>query len=139
MLNSAKTPNLSLPLASVGYVQFRQSYTTAMKILSAATGLTLPVVTAGTVVWRANLISNLGKIAAYKGVSLPTPALGLVAMRTAYVSAMTMFDGLIGSPGPEAPTQDNTLAGNTTLFAGNSAWKARFQSLETRFTDLGVA
>jgi hypothetical protein len=212
----AETANLRIPLASAGYVQFRQSYTTAMKILSAATGLTLPVVTSGTVVWRANLISNLGMIAAYKGVSLPTPALGLLAMRTSYVKAMTLFDGLIGAvdqPGVPTPsdtyanstsvyanqssvlpdllgveqrllalggsysryrvdygtgpntatgdtvyaalvklqswvaaietagvaTQENTLAGNTSLLAGNAAWKARFQSLEIRFTALGVA
>lgn len=38
-----------------------------------------------------------------------------------------------------AATQDNTLAGNTTLLAGNAAWKTRFQALETRFTALGVA
>jgi hypothetical protein len=37
------------------------------------------------------------------------------------------------------PTQDNTRAGNTTLMAGDPAWKPRFQALEARFTALGVA
>lgn len=36
-------------------------------------------------------------------------------------------------------TQDNTLAGNTVLLAGNAAWQSRYQALETRFTALGAA
>jgi hypothetical protein len=135
--NSARTPNLSLPLASVGYVQFRQSYTAAMKILSAATGLTLPVVTAGTVAWRVNLASNLGKIAAYKGLVLPAPGLGLTAMRTAYVEAMTLFDGLIGAIHPPVPTRGNTYANSTAVYANNSSFSPDLFSVEQRLSTLG--
>lgn len=37
------------------------------------------------------------------------------------------------------PTQDNTLAGDTSYLSGNLAWASRFQLLEQRFTALGAS
>lgn len=38
-----------------------------------------------------------------------------------------------------AATQDNTLSGETTLSSGLPVWASRFQSIENRFTAIGVA
>ncbi|WP_242137031.1 hypothetical protein [Sphingomonas sp. TREG-RG-20F-R18-01] len=87
-----QTPTLGIPLNTVGFSGFRQSYRQAMAIVSASLGLNLPVVTNGVVAWRANMRSNLQKIAAAKGLSAPTVATGLGGMRNAFVNVMQLVD-----------------------------------------------